>query len=175
VVRFMLLMLLPVCLGLCTANTSSGQPNTLKLGEKLEGDLKEEKSYVWPGGGGRLYGYGAEIPVSLKAGQEVSITATVIGTNRKVSVALQDPAGKIIAGSPRNNPKTVELRVEEVSTSGKYMILVMSDQIGAYTLRASGGSDTDTPESLQNKIKELEKELEAAKAKLKALEDKSKK
>ena len=172
--RSMCVMMAIAAAGLFVSSLPA-QQSGLKLGEKLEGELTEMGSYVgWPGFVDRYYGYATDITVSLKAGQSISISATVVGQGRKVSVALQDPTGKIIAATQRNTAiKTVQLTVGEVPATGKYKIAVISDQIGAYSLRATGPSGEDTIEALEARISQLRKELAAAEAKLKALKENS--
>jgi hypothetical protein len=113
--------------------------------------------------------YFTEIPLTLKAGQKLSITASVTGQKRSVSLALRDASGAIVEKIPWAT-KTAQLQIEEVSASGKFHILVFSDQIGAFTLRAAGPAakaEKLDVAALEEKIKRLERELEETKALLK--------
>src|SRR5258708_2684480 len=97
---------------LLAPNTRAAQDTGLKLGEKFEGEMKEKKKYLhWDRSGDVLDHFAAETPIALKAGQKVSITATVIGSDRKVWMALLDPSDKIVAktGTKQKPPiKTVQ-------------------------------------------------------------------
>src|SRR5438552_212784 len=107
---------------------------TLQLGEKYEGEVGNTKK-EFPAG---TY-YGAELPVTLKAGQPLSVSVTVTGANRGVAVTLLDPTGKKIAETSLVT-KSALLTVKEVNATGTYKIVVVSDQIGPFTLRAIGPS-----------------------------------
>jgi len=150
----------------------------IKVGEKFEGELTEMKGYPhWPGYVDTFAGYAAEVPISLKAGQKLSITATVIGKGRKVSVCLLDPTRKIVAASARSTAvKSVQLTAEEVNATGRYTIAVISDQIGAFTVQTAGPSAEKLDEkALEDKIRQLKQDLKKAEDQLEALRKKQKK
>jgi hypothetical protein len=172
--------------------TPAAPPAGLKLGEEFKGKIGGQAQIGFPLGtnlkradrgpefipnafGPMLWqkAYTSEVPVTLKEGQAIDISVTVTGVDRRVFVKLLDPAGKQIANSDDVPVKTVRLAVEEVAASGKYTIVVASDQIGGFTLRAKSGSEgEDDVEKLKEKIKQREEELAELKAKLKALEGK---
>jgi hypothetical protein len=118
--------------------------------------------------------YTTEIPVLLKGGQSISIVATVVGKDRQAFRWLRDPAGAYIAQSD-STVKTAKLECEEVNAQGKYTIVIGSDRIGPFTVRATDPKDMDGDiKSLEATVERLEKELATARAKLKALKEKSK-
>jgi hypothetical protein len=122
--------------------------------------------------------YTSSIPIKLKAGQEISLTATVVGKLRKVGIQLIDPTGKVLTDDnyyARIEEKTSTLTIEEVSTEGTYSIVVFSDATGPFTLRAESDSEEEDIKSLEKKINSLKKQTEELEAKLKVLKEKSKK
>ena len=127
---------------------------------------------VW---GGVLSGYAMDLPIKLKAGQSISMTATVTGKDRKVSMALSDPTGTIIAATkPSSAIKSVQLTAEEVNANGKYMITVVSDRIGPFTLRVTGLSEDDLDiKGLEEEVQRLKQQLAQTEAKLEALKAKA--
>ena len=135
---------------LFVAAAGAAPPPGLKLGEKFEGELKNKKgTYVGQPGTNMRFSndfYVAEVPVTLKAGQAIAISATVIGKGRPVAITLQDPTMNPLYGVTFA-VKTVQLAVEEVNASGKYTILVISDQVGPFTLRATAASEEDLDEA----------------------------
>jgi hypothetical protein len=146
-------------------------PPTLPLGEKFEGEIREMNNrplqHALAKGG-----YTAEVPVTLKAGQSISISVTVVGKDRQVGIELQDPTGKSIRWTKGAATKTSQLEVEEVSAAGKYTIVVLSDRIGPFTLRATDPSDAqDRVKQLEDRIKRLKEELAKAEDELKALKE----
>jgi hypothetical protein len=173
--------------------THGAPPAGLKLGEEFKGKCAGEKPQVIPlvppgkkgvaipnptpfeanYRGESLRGFTGEVPVTLKEGQGLDVTVTVTGDNRKVFLKLLDPSGLQITESKAVEYKTVRLAIEEANASGKYTIVVVSDQIGGFTLQSKGGADEDTDvDKLKEKIKQREKELADLKVKLRALEDK---
>jgi hypothetical protein len=150
-----------------TASPSGGnQRLEFKLGQKLDGEI-EARTNV--GGEGHLTGYRAVVPLTLKAGQNVSASVTVVGKLRTVGLMLKDPTGKIL-GSSKMESRTARISVEEVNANGKYMIEVFSDLIGPYTLWAADTTDELDKKMLQEKINQLEKDLATLREKLKAKE-----
>lgn len=174
----------------------------LKLGEQFKGELTaKEKRTVWAtfglsgigkdkstlGAGPDPNMYAAALPIQLKAGQPVTITATVIGQDRPVGVFILDPEGKRIQASEKEKSafgfgtqvvllsrKTAEIPIEEVSATGKHTIIVVSNRVGAFTVQATSGSGDDR-ESLERELKELRRRVAEIAVKLKALDEKGKK
>jgi hypothetical protein len=159
-------------------------PTALNPGDKFEGEIGDtQKKYTYPRQlpngqraslSGLARGYSAEVPITLAARQSITITATVSGTGRSAAVVLLDPTGKAVAGAPERQT-TCRLKVDEVSTAGEYTIVVVSNHVGVFTLRTEGSADDLDEKKLEDKIQQLEKDLADARAKLKALREKSKK
>lgn len=170
----------------------------INVGEKFEGEFGKEHKFpvswrrkampfaVTPGDPNW---YTGAIPITLKAGQGISVTATVTGTDRLVGMRVLDPQGKRIKeddlppaalknaqGEPRGDtivtPKTSDLAIKEVNASGKYTIIVVSNRIGGFTVQATSGSGDDDRKSLEKRLKDLKKEVAEIEAKLKALDEK---
>lgn len=175
-------------LALIIPATPAAPPAGIKLGEDFKGKCGGDKKLIFlvPRGasegvkGGKeaefiraMQGYVGEIPITLKEGQGLDISVTVSGDNRKVFLKLLDPAGEQVAHSKAIEIKTTRLTVEEVNASGKYTIVVVSDQTGGFTLLAKGGAGDEADEDkLKEQIKQREQELADLKAKLKALQEK---
>jgi RNA polymerase sigma factor (sigma-70 family) len=141
----------------------------LKSGQKLEGEIDLKTNEGNPGGEGFTVGYRVVVPITLKAGANVSASATVVGANRKVGLLLKDPTGKTL-GSSKMDPRTARLNVWEVNATGKYTIHVYSDLIGPYTLWVADTMDELDKKALEEQISRLEKELAVLREKLKAKE-----
>ena len=201
--RFAILLTAVVAAVLISPDTGIAQKNKgITLGEKFEGELGGRKSnkirYRLAGefipqilGGGQESVYTASIPVTLKAGQAISITATVTGKDRIVGIQVFDPTQQRI-GVPKPlgivrfgadsetlaSVKTHTLSLEEVNASGKYTIVVFSDKIGPYTLKAANDSEeeeaTEDRETLEQQLKDAKKKVEQLEAKLKAMDEKPK-
>jgi hypothetical protein len=167
----------------------AADPPELEPGKKLEGELTVESKVKFVGGVGTSSwaGYLTEQTVSLKAGGKIAITATVLGKGRGVAVWLKDPTGKVIDGPYNFDLATSKLQVPEVGATGKYTVVLISDQIGAYTVKAdyvkpaetSPKAESPTVTGLQEKVARLEKdyarlekEVAEVKAKLKELQEK---
>jgi hypothetical protein len=172
---------------LVSATGSAQRSKTLKLGEKFAGELSGKRTalpkiapkmrgkFGGKGKGGRRgsnLGFGKKLPVSLKAGQSVSISATVAGAGRNVLLVLLDPTGEVV-GHTAFKETTARLDIEEVNATGRYEIVVFSDKSGNFTLRATGPSAEADAEALEKRIKELKEELKELETKLKALKAKS--
>src|SRR5262245_56486970 len=169
----------------------------IKFGEKFEGEFAakhklrgwsrrddEVKVKFTPG-----VLYQGALPIRLKAGQGMSITATVVGQGRLVGIRVINPMGKRIREDPEASyefgnqevpvmvlsAKTAEITIEEVNATGKYTIIVVSDQAGPFTVKATSGSEGDDRESLEKQLKELKKKVAEIEAKLKALDKKPRK
>src|SRR5437868_6463866 len=84
---------------LFTPVSGSAQTKGITLGKKFEGKVGNTKNRYEniPGSGILSFdAYAAELPITLKAGQSISISATVTGTGRAVWLALLDPTEKAI-------------------------------------------------------------------------------
>ena len=143
--------------------TTAAQDADVKSGLKFEGEIDASK----PGGEGHLFGYRVVVPLTLKAGQNVSASVRVVGWNRSVGLMLTDPTGKIL-GSSKMMSRTAQIHVEEVNANGKYTIEVYSDLIGPFTLWATDTTNELDQKMLEQKIKRLEDELADLREKLKA-------
>ena len=110
-----------------TAQKTRAKAGGLTLGEKFEGELGETKSSLAclspDGGTSVVTGYVTSIPVTLKAGQGLTATATVVGKDRRVCMHLMDPTGKKIGASVFTK-RTSKLTHEEVSATGRYTMPV---------------------------------------------------
>lgn len=145
---------------LLTAVDGRTQSKGLALGETHEGEIKNNK--------------GTDVPIKLKAGQDVSISVTVTGKDREFYVILYDPNG--VALGRKAGTKTVQLEVQEVSDAGTYKIHVNSGRTGPFTLKATATPDAEIDEkALKAKIAAKEEELAELKKKLKALQEKKSK
>lgn len=122
--------------------------------------------------------YQSEVTLSLKAGQSISIKATVTGKERFVGVILVDPTGKIVFNGARRTKsapivgaekRSCETLYEEVNASGKYRLFIASDQIGPFTLLVTDASaDEESVEFLEARKSKLQAELTEVEEKLKA-------
>jgi len=159
---------------LITPAINADEPGKFKFGEPYKGDVGDTL-VVSPYVGTAYSAYPAEIPVTLKAGQDLSITCTVVGKDRHVLLMLLDPKGKQI-GVSTSGVKTTSLKVEEVSANGEYKIQVFTSLIGPYELWATATPDDELDErKLEEKLKRLKKEVELTEARLKAIREKKKK
>ena len=147
------------------------QPAEFKPGEKFEGETSlTELSFSYAGN--TWNAHVADVPVVLKAGQSICLSATVPGKDRKVSLILVDPSGTAIAYTRTPGTKTVHLVHEEVNANGKYKIVVHSNLTGPFTLQATVSTDDELGvKALEERIKQLEAELAELRAKLKAKQD----
>ncbi len=167
----------------------AADPPELQPGKKLEDELVGEmKTTPWLEYVDSYYGYMTDIHVTLKAGDKVTITGTVTGKGRRVAIALLDPSGQMIQATKRDTEVSgTKLEVPEVPASGKYTVRFVSNQRGAYTvkadfpapkgkdLKAEGPTDAGVLERLNRMEKELaevKKELGETKAKIKELQEK---
>jgi hypothetical protein len=102
------------------------------------------------------------------------VTTTVVGKDRKVAVVLIDPSGTAIDGTELR-PKAARAKFEEVSATGTYRLVVVSDRIGAFTLKVTGPPAPEADAAkLRKEIKELKALLAKKEEQLKALEAKKK-
>jgi hypothetical protein len=147
------------------------------IGKKFEGELTLPQTRISNVDEFRntALGYATQLTVALKAGQEILITAQVVGKERKVGILLEDPAGARVVYTNFKEQRVV-LSAEEVSATGKYKITVISDRIGPFTLKATDPAKDDEDSAdvlaLEETVKRLRKELEEAEAKLKAAKPK---
>jgi len=155
---------------------NAAPPEGIKLGEPLKGELGGIVKGVRFKTGVSVYGYYTGIPVKLKAGDSISLNVTVIGKDRMVALVLIDPTGKLLHDSGAALAvKTAQLTFEEVNVTGTYLIVVLSDLAGPFTLIAASTEQELDKVALKSKIENLEKELAAAKAALETLEKSNKK
>lgn len=136
--------------------------------------------------GKRFYGpaFGTSVPITLKAGQLIELSASAIG-NQKMLVALNDTSGTTMAVS-KFDKKTAKLRSPIIGKTGTYDVVVLSDAPGRFTLKAedpdaketaaeTGSDDSEKSiEALEEKIKQLKKELVDAENELKIAKAKQK-
>lgn len=134
--RTFLVVAAVVVVAFLTPTINADEPGKFKVGEPYKGEVGETIKYA-PGyaAPSNASGYQAEIPVTLKAGQDISITCTVVGKDRHVLLILLDPTGKQI-GLSKSGVKTTSFKVEEVSATGEYKIQVFTSLIGPYELWA---------------------------------------
>ena len=161
--RHILAALILACGGIALAEDET----ELKSGIRAEGELTDKDETAF---GGIVKAYAKEYTVKLKAGQSVTITASVLGTNRLVGVALLDPTGRPIDAT-RDVTKAIkatQLTVEEVNATGEYKVLIGSEKIGAYTLTAK----FSTPDEVE--MKQIEARLLAIKKETADLESRLK-
>jgi hypothetical protein len=188
---------------LVSPNTGVAQKSRgLKLGDKFEGELGGRKTTTIryrvsdeptsPLLGGQEGVYATSIPITLKAGQAISITASVTGNERIVGIQVFDPTQQRIGvPKPRGgiqrfgaapealaSVKSHTLSIEEVNAGGRYTIVVFSDKIGPFTLKATSDSEEeehmDDRETLEKQLRDAKKKVEQLEAKLKAMDEKPK-
>jgi hypothetical protein len=167
----------------------AADPPELQPGKKLEDELVgNKKDTRWPGFVDFYHDFMVDHIVTLKAGDKITLTGTVTGKGRRLAVALLDPTGQIIAATKRDTDVSgTKLVVDEVPASGKYTVRFVSNQIGAYTvkadylapkgkdLKAEAPSEVGSQERfarIEKELAEMKKELAETKAKLKELQDK---
>lgn len=170
-VRLCLLVVISVAVP--GANAAFAQrPAPLQPGKKLEAELTEKmagKYYDKVGFGND--GYLTVLPVKLKAGQPIEITANVVGDKRRVVVWVVDSTNKEIAKSDIKD-SSQSLKVKNANATGTYGVVIWSDRIGAFDLIAEfDGPEALTLAAAKAKVESLKKELAAAEKELKKLED----
>lgn len=135
----------------------------------------EMRPTPWPEYVDSYYGYMVEIPVTLKAGDKISIVGTVAGQGRRMAIALvYDKTGKIVAATKRNaDVGATRLSVSKVAASGDYTIRVVSSDPGLFTVTADFPQESDE-KALEANVARLKRELADAEAKLKDFRDKKK-
>jgi hypothetical protein len=156
----------------CGATAFADEETELKSGLRAEGELTEKDEAAF---GGILKAYVKEYTVKLKAGQSVSFTGTVLGTNRLVGIALLDPAGRPIDAT-RDVTKAIkatQLTVEELNATGEYKVFIASEKIGAYTLTAKFSTPEEVEvKQIETRLQVLKKESADLESRLKALKGK---
>jgi hypothetical protein len=170
----MLRLVCSLALGAALASAARAADDGLKPGEPYKGEIPEEKiSVAWVIFGGIKTEYGVKVPLKLRSGQKISFEATVVGANRTVSIGLHDPTGKVVAVSRDGVKKTTTLSVPEVSATGTYTVIVLSDAIGDFKLTVTGPSATELDaKTLEAEIADLKALLAKKEAALKALKAK---
>jgi hypothetical protein len=151
-------------------NAGNAAPPLVLDKPPLEGEFKEADKKNVNG----LRGWGTEFTVDLKAGQSLLVTATVIGAGRKVGFVLFDPTGKTLETTKWGTGAN-ELKFGPVAATGQYTVVVISTQIGNYSITATDPTRPKAPpteKELEEKIAKLKKELAEAEAELKKLKEK---
>ena len=141
----------------------------LKLGEKRAGEHTIH-GHRTPFGmvqadGAQVLHYCEDLPVSLKAGQNIVIQATVVGEGRSVALQLIDPADQRFKAS--SSPRDCNLVIREVNATGKYRLRVTSSHIGPFHVTVF--ERTADIKALEARIEQLERELAESRAKLQEL------
>jgi len=142
----------------------------LEPGIKAEGEVTDKDDVAVQGF--PIKGYAKEYVVKLKAGQSITLTATVLGVNRLVGVAIFDPAGRPIDATrdPSKAIKSTQLAVEEVNATGEYKVYVGSEKIGAYTLLARFSVPEEVErKQLERRLQQLKQEITEIESRLKSL------
>jgi hypothetical protein len=142
----------------------------LKSGIRKEGELNEKDESQFNGFPVKVFA--KEYSVNLRAGQSITMAATVLGKNRLVGIAIFDPAGRPIDATRDINKaiKATQLVVEEVNATGEYKVIVGSEKIGAYTLEAKFATPAEAEtKAIEARLKALKTETETLEARLKAL------
>jgi len=157
------------------------QSKTLKLGDEFKDKLERKagvNKYIGyiENNPFKTYAdlYVSEISIKLKEGQDITITATVKGTDRLVGMQFLDPTRRVIGNEKIFlSTRTSKYTNEEVPVDGDYTIIVVSEGSGSFTLLATSDAMEDDREMLERELKELKKRVAEIEAKLKALEKKS--
>jgi hypothetical protein len=143
-------------------------------GEKYEGELsKADKSATtWLNYVDSFYGYIADIPIKLKKGESTTISVTVDGEKRKVSVAVLDPDDVMLVASKRDvDVESTKIELKRVGATGEYKIRIVSDRGGGYTVSTSGPANRPImgEKEIAEKIKNLKAEIQELEGLLKAI------
>lgn len=157
--RFVAVLVSVVVVALVATDVALGQTKSLKVGQQVAGELgglKKQFAFRPPDSMLGRFGdcYYAAIPITLKAGQEISLTATVTGKTRLIGIQCFDPKGKPTdkeMWTPLQD-KTITVTIDEANAKGKYTIVVFSDKIGPFTLTATSESAEKFPEPVEKKI-----------------------
>lgn len=170
-------LLIPATQGQESQRRTGAASNTLELGKSVTGELDgTQQNFQFNGGNGNFYH--AKVPVNLRAGQSISISASVTGSGRRIVLGLLDPKSATL-GMTRPDLKTTTFKIPEVNATGKYSILVLSDLTGPFTLRVvdDGGDGIASSADpnlaiLEKRVNQLEHELLELKKELQALKTK---
>lgn len=152
------------------ANPGSAAPPLVLDKPPLEGELKDADRKNVNG----LRGWGTEFTVDLKTGQSLTVTATVVGANRKVGMVLINPTGKSLETTKWGTGGN-ELKFGPVAATGQYTVVLVSTEIGNYSVAATDPTRPKAPpteKELEEKIAKLKKELAEVEAELKKLKEK---
>jgi hypothetical protein len=148
---------------------TQSQAQSLQFGKEHKGTINE-KDRVFEA----TKNY-AEVSIELKEGQALSITAKVLGDNRKVGIVLKNPRGKVIKNTdPHWVDESHQLEMKTVPMTGKYTIVVISTQPGGFTLYAKDPNAKRDPKKIEEEIEETKKRLEALKEELQKLKEQKK-
>ncbi len=154
------------------------QSKALKPGDSTSSKLLlgNEKRFGLTNVLGDHKGYETELAITLKERQSLTVTVTVTGdSNRKLALTLLSPTGKELVSSGRQI-KTAKISIKEASAEDDYRLVILSDDIGGFTVQTSGSSDQElNEEAIKRKIKHHEEEIEKLKQHLKEIQDKAKK
>jgi hypothetical protein len=171
-----MLRTLQILLGLTgLASFAPADEFELKSGIPAMGELTSKDTNAFEGFA--IKGYAREYTVHLKAGQSITISASVLGVNRLVGVAIFDPEGRPIEATRelKNAVKATKIVVEEVNATGEYKVYVGSEKIGAYTLKAEFKTPPEVErEQLEARLKQLKAETATVEARLKVLKESKK-
>ncbi len=157
-----------------TPRATADEP-TLPFGKEFKGEIDEPKKVTPAAMGNGWTGYVSEFPLDLKIGQSIEVTASVTGKNRQVALALIDKTGKTIADTVKWAAKPSATLTAEANATGKYRLVIISDQIGGFTIKVIDSKAKPSKEEIQQRIKDLKEQLAKAEAELKALEAEEKK
>ncbi len=165
-----------LALSLLHALCACAEAADLPLGVPVSGQHKGEPTIGLVAGGGKE-GWHSEFTVRLEAGQSIIASVEVTGKTRLVGLEVLDPSGKrITAGSvEKMELKSSELIVEEVPSSGRYRVIVVSNYAGPFKLTVKDlDASEDEVQSLENEVRELKEKLLEAEAKLKKAKEAAK-
>lgn len=160
------LLLLALIVGaILLPQTAFGQ-RPLKFDEPLKGELTEQHktavqfAYRPDAKQFKKIGivYKVTVPVQIKAGQSLTVSANVVGKGRYVGLQLFDPARKRIGDQfPLALKKGITETFEELGATGVYKLVLFSDQIGAFTITAKDPAGKAEPSA--NNAATLEQQL----------------
>lgn len=142
-------------------------PKPKAKAQQLKGEVNPLQRMAPDFVGDSTLAYMADVSVTLKAGQDISLTCTVTGKDRHVLLVLLDPRGMQI-GISKSKAKMTTLRVEDVNANGEYKILVFTSLIGPFSLWATISSEEELNiKAIEEEIKTLQQLLADAEARLK--------
>ena len=91
--RMSILILSMVGIGLLTSASPAEAPATMKPGETYKGKLQKKGKF---GIINLPEGFLEGVPIKMKEGQGVTISVTVVGDGREVTIFLADPDNKVV-------------------------------------------------------------------------------